>query len=135
MIVGSRELIEEARRWRITQGGHLRQGGYLAAPGLIALDSMIDRLKEDNDNARYLAELLNKDGLMEIDLDTVQTNMVRGSFLPICTDGVRLSEYLSEQGIKAWIAPDGSSRLVTHYWVNKEDIDKFILALKKFVQG
>jgi len=135
MIVGSQELIEEARRWRITLGGHLRQGGILAAPGLIALDSMIDRLKEDNDNARYLAEVLHKDGLMEIDLDTVQTNMVRGSFHPICTDGVGLGEYLSERGIKAGIAPDGSSRLVTHFWVSKEDIDKFILALKKYAQG
>lgn len=134
MVVGSRELIEEARRWRITQGGHLRQGGILAAPGLIALDTMIDRLQEDNDRARYLAEELLKDGLMELDLDTVQTNMIRGTFNPICTDGEELSEYLARQGIMTWIAPDGSTRLVTHYWINDEDIEKVLRALKDYAK-
>jgi threonine aldolase len=132
MVVGSQELIEEARRWRITQGGHLRQGGILAAPGLIALDTMIDRLKEDNDRARYLAQTLQKEGLMDLDLDTVQTNMIRGTFSPICTDGEELSEYLAEQGIMTWIGPDGYTRLVTHFWIDDQDLDKFVTALKDF---
>lgn len=132
MVVGNQELIEEARRWRITQGGHLRQGGILAAPGLIALDTMIDRLKEDNDRARYLAQTLQKEGLMDIDLDTVQTNMIRGTFSPICTDGEELSEYLAEQGIMTWIGQDGYTRLVTHFWIDDQDLDKFVTALKDF---
>ncbi len=134
MIVGSKDLIEEARRWRITLGGHLRQGGILAAPGIIALDTMIDRLKEDNDRARYLAEALLEDGLMELDLDTVQTNMIRGNFSPICSNGNDLSDFLSERGIVVWIGDDCSTRLVTHYWINLDDIEKFLSALREFTR-
>lgn len=135
MIVGSKAFIEEARRWRLTLGGHLRQGGFLAAPGIIALDTMIDRLKEDNDNARYLAKALLEQGLAELDLDTVQTNMFRGNFRPICSDADDLTDFLAQKGIMVWITEDGGVRLVTHYWINREDIEKFLSALREYAKG
>ena len=134
MIVGSKDFIEEARRWRLTLGGHLRQGGILAAPGIIALDTMIDRLKEDNDNARYLAQALLEDGLAELDLDTVQTNMIRGNFRPICNNANELTDFLAQKGVLVWIADDGSVRLVTHYWINCDDIEKFLSALREYAR-
>jgi threonine aldolase len=134
MIVGSKDFIEEARRWRLTLGGHLRQGGIMAAPGIVALDTMMDRLKEDNDNARYLAKALLEDGLAELDLDTVQTNMFRGNFSPICSDANDLTEFLARKGIMVWIANDRSVRLVTHYWTNTDDIEKFLSALREYAQ-
>ncbi len=69
---------------------------------------------------------------MELDLDTVQTNMIRGNFSPIWSDGKDLSDFLARKGILVWIAPDGSCRLVTHYWINSEDIEKFLSALREY---
>ncbi len=56
VVVGSREFVEEARRARKVLGGGMRQAGILAAAGLVALDRMVDRLAEDHENARVLAE-------------------------------------------------------------------------------
>lgn len=134
MIVGSKEFIEEARRWRLTLGGHLRQGGFLAAPGLVALDTMIDRLTEDNENARHLAKALLEQGLAELDLDSVQTNIIRGSFRPICRSGKELTAFLAEKGIYVYMTEDGQTRLVTHYWINGDDIKKFLSALREYSQ-
>src|SRR5262249_56419314 len=58
MLVGSRKFIEQARRYRKSLGGGMRQAGVLAAAGLIALEKMPARLKEDHDNAKFLAEAL-----------------------------------------------------------------------------
>ncbi len=134
MIVGSKDFIEEARRKRLTLGGHLRQGGFLAAPGIIALDTMIDRLKEDNDNARYLAETLSAEGLAELDLTSVQTNIIRGNFRPICRNPKELTEFLAKKGVLVWIGDDSGMRLVTHYWINRDDIEKLLSALREYVQ-
>jgi threonine aldolase len=135
MIVGSKAFIDEARRWRLTLGGHLRQGGFLAAPGIVALDTMIDRLKEDNENARYLAKTLIEDGAAEIDIDSVQTNIIRLRFHPIYRNGKEFTEYLAKNGIKVWMAEDGSSRLVTHYWINRFDIEKVLSAIRKYAKN
>jgi threonine aldolase len=76
MLAGSRELIERARRYRRMAGGAMRQAGVLAAAGSYALAHHVDRLAEDHVNASLLAtELLRGDDI-EIDLDTVQTNIV-----------------------------------------------------------
>src|SRR6201996_5960610 len=76
MLVGNRKLIERARMVRKALGGGMRQAGVLAAAGLIALGEMPKRLAEDHANARVLAE--QTQGLPQIDLDlaTVQTNIV-----------------------------------------------------------
>jgi threonine aldolase len=134
MIVGSKDFIAEARRCRLTHGGHIRQGGFLAAPGIIALDTMIDRLKTDNDNARFLATALLEEGLAELDLDTVQTNIIRGNFRPICRNAKELTNYLTQKGILVWISEDGQTRLVTHYWISADDIKKILAALREYAQ-
>lgn len=128
LIAGSREFIEEARHWRIMFGGTLRQGGIMAAAGLVALDEMIDRLSEDHQNAQRLAEGLVADGLANIDLDTVQTNMVRADFSPICSNGPELRDYLWNENVKITISDGGFSRLVTHYWISADDVEKMLTA-------
>ncbi len=77
LVVGNQELIEKARRWRKMLGGGMRQAGIIAAPGIIALEKMIDRLRDDHRNATILAEKLAKTEGISIDLRTVQTNIVR----------------------------------------------------------
>ena len=76
VIVGNRNFIDKARKNRKILGGGMRQAGIIAAPGIIALEKMIDRLKIDHENAKLLAEKLAKIGGVHIDLRNVQTNMV-----------------------------------------------------------
>src|SRR5579863_1098989 len=76
MLVGSRERMEQGRIYRKALGGGMRQVGVLAAAGLIALEKMPARLEEDHANARLLAEALSNLECIDIDLDSVETNIV-----------------------------------------------------------
>jgi len=76
ILAGSREFIQKARKNRKMLGGGMRQAGILAAAGIISLEKMVKRLKEDHKNARILAEGLNEIEGIKVDLETVQTNMV-----------------------------------------------------------
>src|ERR1019366_9967326 len=76
MVVGSSEAMARARLIRKALGGGMRQAGVLAAAGLVALEEMPARLGEDHANARLLAEAVAAHDVAEIDLVTVQTNMV-----------------------------------------------------------
>lgn len=75
MVVGAQAFIDRARHWRQMVGGGMRQAGIFAAAGLIALDTMIERLAEDHANARRLAEILQECGF-RLTFDAVATNMV-----------------------------------------------------------
>ncbi len=76
-LCGDRDYIARARKIRKMLGGGMRQAGLIAAPGIVALESMIDRLAEDHENARLLAQALAEIPGLHIDLKTVQSNMVR----------------------------------------------------------
>ena len=76
MLAGSRELIDRARRFRRMAGGAMRQAGILAAAGSYALAHHVERLVEDHANARLLADELLRGDDIELDLDTVQTNIL-----------------------------------------------------------
>ena len=118
MLVGSRSFIEQARLVRKALGGGMRQAGILAAAGLIALEEMPKRLAEDHANARFLAESLAELPQVEIDLTTVQTNIViftvRGY-----SDPTPILDKLKERGIVAGTAADHQIRFVTH-----NDVDR-----------
>jgi threonine aldolase len=76
MLAGSAAVIARARRYRRMAGGALRQAGVLAAAGSYALQNNLDRLADDHDNARLLAETVARSRRIELDLTTVQTNIV-----------------------------------------------------------
>ncbi len=76
MLAGSRELIAVAHRFRRMAGGAMRQAGILAAAGSYALAHHVERLADDHANARLLATELLRGDDVELDLDTVQTNIV-----------------------------------------------------------
>jgi threonine aldolase len=76
MLAGSRELLARAHRYRRMAGGAMRQAGILAAAGSYALAHHVDRLAEDHANARLLADDLLRGDDIELDLATVQTNIV-----------------------------------------------------------
>ncbi len=76
MLAGSDAMIERAHRYRRMAGGAMRQAGILAAAGSYALAHNVDRLADDHANARLLADALAQVATVEIDLATVQTNIV-----------------------------------------------------------
>ena len=76
MLVGSRHAMEEARMFRKALGGGMRQAGVLAAAGLVSLNEMTERLVEDHANARLLAEAVAEMENVEIDMASVETNIV-----------------------------------------------------------
>ena len=132
MLVAGRERIEFGRRLRKVLGGGMRQVGVLAAPGIIALTEMVDRLKEDHARAKALAAGIA--GLPGIALDpaTVETDIVIFGFdHPRLTIPAMLAE-LKEKGILA-LSVGGGIRMVTHKDVGDEDVDRAVKAFRKIL--
>lgn len=118
MLVGSREFIDRARSIRKMLGGGMRQAGVLAAAGLIALEEMPKRLHADHANARLLAERLAELPQVEIDLASVQTNIVIFRLRGVA-DVAPVLAALRERGVLAGGAGAGRIRFVTH-----KDVDR-----------
>jgi threonine aldolase len=122
MLVGSKELIAEARGVRKALGGGMRQAGVLAAAGLIALTEMPKRLQEDHANARLLAEAVAGVEGVSIDLDTVETNIV----IFTLKDGgaADFVAALRERGVASSAIGTHQVRFVTHFDVSREDCQR-----------
>lgn len=132
VLVGSREFIEEAGRWRKILGAGMRQVGIIAAAGIVALDSMIDRLAEDHETAKKLAEGLAEIKGIALDPDSIQTNIVR--FGVPAHSGNRIASLLKGEGV-LMNGGDSDLRLVTHYGVDSEDIDFTLIAMRKVMEA
>lgn len=133
MLAGSKDFIQRARKYRKLMGGGMRQIGILAAAGIIALEKMIDRLPEDHENAKYLAEELSKLPGVHVIKDRLDIDMV---FFQMGQDVIKesvLIEKLYEKNIKVSGAEDGEYRFVTHIGVTKEDIDYVISCMKELM--
>jgi threonine aldolase len=120
MLVGSADAMAKARIFRKSLGGGMRQAGILAAAGLIALEEMPKRLQDDHANARLLAEALNHTESVEIDPETVETNIVifrvAESIAP-----AELIARLKERGVLVSSVGPQLVRLVTHRDVGRGD--------------
>lgn len=118
MLVGSRVAMERARAFRKALGGGMRQVGILAAAGLIALGEMPARLVDDHANARLLAKAVASEPAAEIDLKTVETNIVIFT-LRNGGDAAAFCAALKQRGVLvSAIGPHGV-RFVTHYDVDR----------------
>ena len=136
VLVGNKSFIEIARKKRQMLGGGMRQAGVMAAAGIVALEEMIDRLKEDHENAKILAEGLTALG-MKIDMSTVQTNMVYFTVPEDMIEASELVDKLKESGVLIGPpkGPEKKIRVVTHKDVSKEDILEVIEKVKKVVRS
>jgi len=123
MLVGTREFIAKARKYRKMLGGGLRQAGVLAAAGIYALENLVERLKEDHDNARKLAMALNQLPGVNIYLSTVQTNIVMADIEHGDIDALTCVNLLKDRGILVGNVNEKRLRFVTHRDVNSDDID------------
>ncbi len=131
ILVGSAEFIGRARRTRRMLGGAMRQAGVIAAAAYVALTEMAERLPEDHARARRLAQGMGDLPGVEIDLDTVQTNIVYFKLDPPNADFVPT---LRERGIMLNGGPAGG-RLVTHYEITDADIDTTLRAAREAVMA
>ncbi|WP_448536157.1 low-specificity L-threonine aldolase [Pseudothermotoga sp.] len=135
IVVGSRGFIERARKARKILGGGMRQAGVLAAAGIVALTKMVDRLREDHENAKFLALKLREIGYM-VNPEEVETNMVILRTDNLKVDAHQLLKAMKERGVLAVALSDSSIRLVTHNDVSRSDIlralDVFEKLFKEF---
>lgn len=132
MLVGTKEFIAKARKKRKLMGGGMRQVGLLGAAGLIALKEMRIRLVEDHENAKYLAEELDRISGIEVDKDCLDINMIFFKVQDEHLRGKMTMQNFLKHGIKINPEEDGAFRFVTHYYVGREDIDKVLEVIDLF---
>ena len=130
VVCGSRDFIARARRVRKMVGGGMRQAGVIAAAGIVALETMVDRLAEDHANARRLAAGIAKLPGLRVDLASVQTNIVIfGVERPRGTE--ELVAGCAARKVKIHAIGPTSIRCVTHKDVDAEDIERALDALRE----
>ncbi|MBR8656172.1 low-specificity L-threonine aldolase [Achromobacter sp. Marseille-Q0513] len=127
VLVGSRALIECALRWRKMLGGGLRQSGVLAAACLYALEHNVERLAQDHEHARLLAEGLR--GIAGLRVLSQDTNMVFVEFEPSRCDA--LNAGVAADGILMRAVYGGSTRLVTHLDVSADDVRRVVASVAR----
>jgi threonine aldolase len=125
-LAASAELIQEAWRFKQMMGGALRQAGIAAAAGLYALEHHVDRLAEDHENARLLAEGIAELPAAGIDLAKVETNIV----IFEVDDAAGTVEALASRGVEMTAFGPGRVRAVTHLDVDRSGIERALEALR-----
>ena len=135
MVVSSAEVIKEGRRIRKRLGGGMRQVGVIAAAARVAVETGVDRLIEDHENARRLAEGLAELAPGVVDLEAVETNMVYLNLEPFGRSAPEVSEALLGEGVLTLGMPGYSMRLVTHRDVSREQTDRALSALKNVLSA
>ena len=127
LLAGRADFIAQARRYRRMVGGGMRQAGIIAAAGIVALETMIDRLAEDHENARALAVGLAAVPGFALDPERVQTNIVMAE----TDDPATMSRRLREVGVLASGSGPGRLRFVTHYGITREDVDEALVRIQR----
>jgi threonine aldolase len=136
VICGSKAFIHQALRIRKQLGGGMRQAGVLAAAGIVALETMIDRLADDHRRARTLAKGLSEIPYLSLDTGSPYTNMI---FLclaptsPLSPD--RLVERLAQRGVRIGQVSERRFRLVTHYWIDEAAVDRVLNTFGDILNG
>ena len=134
VLAGSQAFIDRARKNRKLLGGGMRQAGVIAAPALIALTQMPARLKEDHDNAKYMAEKLAVIPGVSCDPSQVEINMAFFSIDKPAAVRDNLQAAMREKGIKISPEDQGKFRFVTNNDVSRQDIDQAMAALAECLQ-
>ncbi|MGE5654849.1 MAG: low-specificity L-threonine aldolase [Bacillota bacterium] len=131
VLVGKRDWIERARRWRKMVGGGMRQAGIIAAAGVYALEHNVDRLAEDHAKAKRLSEALgNITGFQPIKPD-IPTNIVSVDVTGAGWTANQFSGAMLERGILANANSEKTVRFVTHLDVNGDDIEYAIKVISE----
>ena len=143
IICGSEKFIYHARRIRKALGGGMRQAGIIASAGMYSLDNMLDQIREDHKNTTRLAKGINEIEGLSIDRESIKSNIL---YFDI-EKGTKRCEELARQtknitvypfqvtldNIRFFESRPGRFRLVTHYGITRDDIEKTLEVLDKIV--
>lgn len=130
ILCSDRETIEKAHKYRKIIGGGMRQAGVLAAGAVYALQNNVQRLKEDHKKARYFAEEISKLKEIQIDLDTVQTNIIIFRLKKKESEIVKFKSDLKDAGVLISDGSYGSLRAVFHLDISMEEVNEAVDKIK-----
>jgi len=131
LVCGSAEFVARARKARKMVGGGMRQAGVIAAAGVVALETMIDRLAEDHENARALARGLAQVPGIRIDPERVQSNIV----VFTVDDGAAFQQRLRKAGVLTTAFGPTRVRMVTHYGIERADVDEALTRVRRLAEA
>ncbi|MFD1039114.1 low-specificity L-threonine aldolase [Virgibacillus byunsanensis] len=134
IIAGSAEFIARARKWRKRLGGGLRQSGVLAAPGLLALQENVERLTEDHENAKVLADGFSTINGLTLE-SVVETNIIIVNIAGTHMTTDQFVSELKENGVLAGAFGADTIRFVTNNGVTKEDIDNVLKIIQNIINA
>ncbi len=135
VLAGSREFIERARKFRKMLGGGMRQAGILAAAGIVAIEKMSKRLKEDHENALLLAKGLNSLEGVSVDVGRVQTNLIMVDFAGTGLNGMQVAERLKQNGILINGSSSPVVRFAVHYYITPDDVKRTVEVVSKIIKN
>lgn len=137
VLCGSAEFIGRAHRIRKQLGGGMRQAGILAAAGIVALETMIDRLDEDHKRASMLASSLSEIPGILLDPGTPYTNMVFFEIdkTQIPFNARQVAERMADFGVKLGVTGRFHFRLVTHYWIDDQAVEFTVEKLAEILKN
>lgn len=133
VVVGTKAWIEKALWWRKRMGGGMRQAGIIAAAGIVALRTMVERLAEDHAAARYLGEELAGLPGIDLDLDTVQTNMVVFGLTEMTAES--FIARMRSRGVLVGYFGARRVRMTTHKDVTRDDVETVLAAARSILAG
>ena len=128
VLCGTEKFIERARTFRRMVGGNMRQAGPLAAAGILALNTMVDRLKDDHAAARRLAEGLHRIDASLVDPRDVETNLVRVDLAASKRSAAQWSADLERKGVRVSPASATTLRFVTQRHTGIAEVDTAVSA-------
>ncbi|MEI7844582.1 MAG: low-specificity L-threonine aldolase [Chloroflexota bacterium] len=135
VLCGSTEFIKKARRLRKHLGGGMRQAGVIAAAGIVALESMVERLSEDHARAANLAEKLRTIPGILLNPEKPATNMIFFDLADSITmNTAQIEKKLLEFGLLTSASGPRRFRLVTHYWITDQDVETTVAAFREVLK-
>lgn len=134
LICGSREWIEKARKWRKMIGGGMRQAGHLAAAGIVALETLTDRLAEDHQNAQILAQGLKPLAGITIDPAKNPTNILFFQFHHPDITPEEFYQRMESIGVRLLLMEGGIFRAVLNRMVTREQTETALQHIKSILE-
>lgn len=135
VVAGSGAFVERARSMRKRLGGDMHQAGVVAAAGIVALERMVERLEEDHEHARRLAEGLSTLPGIELDLEAVQTNTVVFRVVDPRFDAEAFIDALWRRGVRVSEFRYGRLRAVLHHGIGAPQVDQVLALVAQLVGG
>ena len=132
IIAGTEEFIYKSHRMRKKLGGGMRQVGVIAAPGIVAIEKMVGRLKDDHDNAKLLYERI-KD-VPNLVVTEPDTNILFLELQNLSISQMKLSEELAKENIKVYGGYGVRTRIVMNRMIERNDVDRIVFALERLLK-